>query len=65
MTVYENIIAGERIVQSCYDDANLIGVDYPYPLEPLKIGDHASEPLSVKRQSPRILKARLHLQYQV
>ncbi|TCM90652.1 hypothetical protein EV294_1103 [Paenibacillus sp. BK033] len=48
--VYENIIAGERIVQSCYDDdANLIGVDYPYPLEPLKIGDHASEPLSVKK----------------
>lgn len=47
--IYDNIITGEQIVQSCYDHGNLVGIDYPYSLKPLKIDDHATEPLSVKK----------------
>jgi hypothetical protein len=47
--IFENMIAGERIVQSCYEAGNLVGVDYPYQLDPLVIEDYAVEPLSVKK----------------
>lgn len=48
-SVFEKIITGDRILQSCYEEGNLIGADFPYPLEPLKVTDYATEPLSVKK----------------
>lgn len=48
-SVFEKIIAGDRIVQSCYEDGNLIDANFPYPLEPLEITDYATESLSVKK----------------
>lgn len=47
--VYDNIIIGEQIVQSCYDQGNLIHVKYPYSLRAINIGDNVTEPLSIKK----------------
>ncbi|WP_410769470.1 hypothetical protein [Fontibacillus sp. BL9] len=47
--IFEKMIVGERIVQSCYEAGNLVGVDYPYQLEPLVKEDCAVESLSVKK----------------
>ncbi|AZN41546.1 hypothetical protein [Paenibacillus albus] len=56
--VYENIIAGEFIVQSCYDDGNLICVDFPYQLKPLTISDDIPGLLSVKKEITTHFKKR-------
>ncbi|MCK9862133.1 hypothetical protein [Paenibacillus sp. ATY16] len=47
--IYEKMMTGERIVNQFYENGNLFGVDYPYKLEPLLLGEHVSEPLSVKK----------------
>lgn len=47
--IYEKMITGERIVQSCYEAGDLVGVDFPNQLEPLVIEDYVTEPLSVKK----------------
>ncbi|AWB44965.1 hypothetical protein DCC85_12545 [Paenibacillus sp. CAA11] len=51
--VFEKIMAGQRIVQSYYEDGNLKGACYPFKLEPLGIGDYIAEPLSVKKAIKR------------
>ncbi|MFC3747686.1 hypothetical protein [Paenibacillus sp. GCM10012306] len=56
--VFENMIAGERIVQSCYEEGNLVGVQFPYQLKPLRIEDVPSEPLSVKKAINHFFKQR-------
>jgi hypothetical protein len=47
--IFRNMLAGEQIVQSCYEFGNLVSIVFPYKLEPLVIGDYPTEPLSVKK----------------
>lgn len=56
--VFENMIAGERIVQSCYEAGNLVGVEFPYQLKRLTIEDYVTEPLSVKKSINHFFKKR-------
>ncbi|MFF2910282.1 hypothetical protein [Paenibacillus sp. NPDC057934] len=56
--VFENMIAGERIVQSCYEAGNLVGVQFPYQLKALRSEDFFSEPLSVKKAINHFFKKR-------